>query len=138
MNREQRRKADILSEYFYLCVRINNKKSDVNEIRDCLENISPHITDMPRSSRNSPDSMGDLIGELIEKEKLYIKQYIKANNAKERLETAINDVKDIRYRTVLFGRYIERKKREQIAVDMNYYIRHIHRLQEEALTAINL
>lgn len=138
MNREQRRKAEILSEYFYLCVRTNNKKNDVNEIRDCLENISPHITDMPRNGRNSPDIMGDLIGELIEKEKLYIRQYIKANNAKEKLEIAINDVKDIRYRTVLFGRYIERKKWEQIAVDMNYYIRHIHRLHEEALTVIKL
>ncbi len=136
MNREQKRKADILSEYFYLCVRTNNKKNDVNEIRDCLENISPHITDMPRSSRNSPDTMGDLTGELIEKEKLYIKQYIKANNAKERLKAAIMEY--IRYRTVLFGRYIERKKWEQIAVDMNYYIRHIQRLHEEALTAINL
>ena len=129
---------DILSEYFYLCVRVENKKNDVNEIRDCLENISPHITDMPRGGKVSQDGISDLISELIEREKLYIKQYIKANNAKERLERAIDNIEDVRYKTVLFGRYIDRKKWEQIAVDMNYYIRHIHRLHEEALTVIKL
>ena len=55
---------------------------------------------------------------------------------KQEILTAILQVKDRRYRTILMDRYIRFKTWERIAVDDGYNIRHIWRLHGEALQAI--
>lgn len=57
---------------------------------------------------------------------------------KQEIDQAIEKVENTTYRTLLFERYINFKKWEQIAVDMDYSFRQITRLHGEALKKIKM
>ncbi len=51
---------------------------------------------------------------------------------------AIASVEDIRYRTLLIAYYVNCKSWEEVAVQMNYGIRQVHRLHGDALQKIKI
>ena len=57
-------------------------------------------------------------------------------DTKQEIIDAIAQVPDSRYRTLLTERYVSFKTWEQIAVDMNYSWRQVHRVHGRALVAI--
>lgn len=57
---------------------------------------------------------------------------------KQEIDQAIEKVENTTYRTLLIERYINFKKWEQIAVDMDYSFRQITRLHGEALKKIKM
>lgn len=75
----------------------------------------------------------DRLVELDDKINRHIDKLI---GTKQEVMTAIMQVKDRRYRTILLDRYLRNNTWEQIAVDAGYNIRHIWRLHGEALQAV--
>lgn len=72
------------------------------------------------------------LGELIQKriDKLY--------STLLKIESSIQNVEDSKYRMLLSLKYIDGCKWEEIAVEMEYYMRHVHRIHDEAIEAIEI
>lgn len=60
------------------------------------------------------------------------------NHTEAEIFHAIQQVQDGRYRELLLNRYLRMMTWEQIAVEMNYDIRHVWRLHGEALRAVSV
>ena len=79
------------------------------------------------------DSIGELIAELESIEREYLIKNELAIKELVKIETAISTLEIPAERILLRKRYIEGKRWEQIAEDMSYSIRQIHRLHSKAL-----
>lgn len=89
-----------------------------------------------QSSRNN-DKFGTLYGRIDEKEREITEKIDALVDFKLKVSEEINALPDERYIAVLYKRYIDFSSWEQIAVDMQYNIRHVQRLHGQGLIAFD-
>ena len=111
---------------------INSLLRTKQETRARLMSITASYTGEPVNGTRDPHRY-DRLAELEEKIDRRIDQLVAV---KQEIMDAIAQVEDSRYRTLLTERYMEFKTWEQIAVDMNYSWKQIHRLHSQALKAL--
>lgn len=114
---------------------INQKLDEAYRIRCMAEKVTSIISDEPRAGGGVSDKVGTAAMKLIAlSEEIDAKtdEYIDRRDEAERF---INQITDPDYRLILKHRYFTDKTFEQIAVEMNYTWRHVHRMHVGALKA---
>lgn len=123
-----------LGQYRKSDLSINRKVEEISRWRERAEKITPSLTGMPQDGgEDKIQSAVDHIWELQQEVNRDIDDLIMLRRS---IEEAIASVENETLRILLEYRYIDGKKWEQIAVDMNYCWQHIHKLHSRALHAI--
>lgn len=117
----------------------SNIASDMDEIAK-LESLATKATsvlcDMPSGSRDI-HKHESLIVRIMDMKTALEEEINEFLSVKERVKRSINEVPDVDERTVLLLRYISFMRWEQIAVEMDYSVRHVQRLHGRALSVIS-
>lgn len=112
---------------------INNKQRQKDDLREMLFSFGGCGTGERVQSSPDPDKLGTLYSRIDEKEREIESDIDKLIDFKFKVIGQINELTDDRYVTLLYKRYIEFAKWEEIAVSMGYDMRSIYRLHGEAL-----
>lgn len=121
---------EYLRQIEMLDVKIKQKQAQVEDLRDRAQSVGGQQTD---SVRVQSSKQGDTIGRKVvryaaleEEIEVYTRELLRLKN---KIINQIQELQDVRYVELLFKRYVERKKLELIAVEMNYdydYVRALH------------
>ena len=119
---------EYLNQIKDLEVRIKNKNRDLEQLKELAVSIGGF--DYKERVQTSKET-GD-----IELENEISKDIIKLMEVKQKISNSIDKIKKTECYEVLYQRYILCKRFEEIAVDMKYDIRQIHRFHGQALKEI--
>ena len=91
---------------------------------------------MPRNPNRGDSKIEDCVIKIIELEESIKNDIEKLVDLKSEIMAVIKAVPNVEYQTLLEKRYLCFITWEQIAVDMNYSMQHIHRMHSNALKEI--
>lgn len=120
----------------YLDNRIASKREQIQNLNDLATKCTSTWSDMPRSQNTGRSRMADCVMKIIDLEEQISKEMVRLVDLKREISETINKVENDEYKTILEKRYLCLMTWEQIAVDMDYSVMHIHRMHGEALKAI--
>lgn len=126
---------DYLNQISRLNRMINNKLTEITQLRELSCSISAVKNEERVMSSSDPDKIGTTYAKIDEMERNLdnmIDEYIEKKNL---IIGQIDSIEDGEYYNILFSRYIEKKTFEVIATEMNYSYRNITRLHGRALKA---
>lgn len=120
----------------YLDNRIASKREQIQNLNDLATKCTSTWSDMPRSQNTGRSRMADCVIQIIDLENEISADMLQLINLKREITETINKVENDEYKTILEKRYLCWLTWEQIAVDLNYSVMHIHRMHGEALKAV--
>ena len=120
----------------YLDERITSKTQQIASLNDLATKCTSTISDMPRNPNHGGSRMEDAILKIIDLEDGLKKDIEKLVDLKKEIMGVIHAVPNVEYQMLLEKRYLCFITWEQIAVDLNYSIQHIHRMHIAALKEI--
>lgn len=129
---------EYLSQARYLDLRINNKIRQVAMLHELATKCTSTISDMPRNPSPGRSAMADTIGKIIDLEAEINRDIDRLVDLKREMSGVINAVEDTQCQMLLEMRYICFRSWEEIAVEMNFNIRHIYRIHRQALKNIRV
>lgn len=124
---------EYLSQARYLDMRIDSKINQLHSLNDLATKCTSVITGMPHAPSKSTSSMSDTINKIIDLECEINADIDKMVELKETISKIINKVQKTEYRMILEKRYLALQNWENIASDMGYELRWLHRLHGKAL-----
>lgn len=124
---------DYLSQISRLNKMINNKLSEISQLRELSISISAISNEERVQTSPNFDKIGSSIAKIYEMESNLDKMIDDYLLKKERIIAQIETMEDENTYNILFSRYIEGKKFEKIATEMEYSWRQIIRLHGKAL-----
>jgi DNA-directed RNA polymerase specialized sigma subunit len=126
---------DYLNQISRLNRMINNKLTEITQLRELSYSISAIGSEEKVMSSSDPDKIGSTYAKIDEMEHNLdnmIDEYIEK---KDLIIGQIDSMENEDYYNILFSRYIEKKTFEVIATEMKYSWRQIIRLHGKALKA---
>lgn len=134
-----RAKINYLKRFSLLDKEIDRKLEEINYWRGRLEQITSTATATasPKGGGSIYKS-GDIVAKVIDLEREINTDIDRLIKVKKDIANIINQVEDNQLRLLLNYRYIDGKVWEQIALDMGYGWRHIHKLHSKALDEIKM
>lgn len=127
---------DYLLQARYLDERITSKTQQIASLNDLATRCTSTFSDMPRNPNHGSSRLEDCIIKIIDLEDSLKKDIEKLVDLKREIMGVIKAVPNVEYQTLLEKRYLCFITWEQIAVDMNYSMQHIHRMHSSALKEI--
>jgi len=127
---------DYLLQARYLDERITSKTQQIASLNDLATRCTSTFSDMPRNPNHGGSKIEDCVLKIIELEESIKKDIVKLVDLKSEIMAVIKAVSNVEYQTLLEKRYLCFITWEQIAVDMNYSMQHIHRMHSSALKEI--
>lgn len=127
---------EYLLQAHYLDERITSKTQQIASLNELATRCTSTISDMPKSPNRGGSRMEECIIKIIDLEDKLKADIEKLINLKQEIMEVIRAVPNIEYQTLLEKRYLCFNTWEQISVDMNYSIQHIHRMHSSALKEI--
>ena len=127
---------EYLSQARFLDNRINSKIQQVSSLNELATKCTATISDMPHSPNKGNSTMADAVCKIIDLQEEINKDIDRLVDLKREIMGVIKAVPNVEYQTILEKRYLCFISWEQIAVDMNYSIQHIHRMHSSALKEI--
>lgn len=127
---------DYLLQARYLDERITSKTQQIASLNDLATRCTSTFSDMPRNPNHGGSKIEDCVLKIIELEESIKKDIVKLVDLKSEIMAVIKAVPNVEYQTLLEKRYLCFITWEQIAVDMNYSMQHIHRMHSSALKEI--
>lgn len=124
---------DYLSQVSRLNKMINNKLSEISQLRELSVSISAIGNDEKVQTSPNFDKIGTAIAKIDELENNLDKMIDEYLVKKERIIAQIDTMEEESVYQILFSRYIEKKTFEKIATEMEYSWRQIVRLHGKAL-----
>lgn len=127
-----------LRQVYKLQCHIDRLKRQREDIRNSMYGMSSPAGNLsPDKVQTSiaGDKMTALIADLEDLEVAIVESIRRLTFLKVEIIEKIESMENEDYKTVLFSRYVELKKWELIAVEMNFDIRHVYRLHGNALIA---
>ncbi|SDN07035.1 DUF1492 domain-containing protein [Acetanaerobacterium elongatum] len=124
---------EYLGQAYRLDQRINSKLEQIVSLRELSTKATSTLTDMPSSGTRNVHSMEGIIVKMIDLENEINADIDALVDLKRELVLAIKAVENPEYQTLLELRYLCFKSWEQIAVAMNYSVRNIYKMHEQAL-----
>lgn len=117
-------------------LRINNKLEQVEMLRALAEKTTTTLSDMPKapSSENTNES---ILVRIIDMENEIKRDINHLLDIKEGVQGAIKTVEEPELRLLLELRYLCYRSWGDIAEEMNYDVRQIHRIHSKALFELN-
>lgn len=126
---------EFLSQAQWIDARIESKCEEAERLRAKITSGRlSQITGMPRGG--SGGDWTDTVAYILKLEADINNEVMKLCRVKRQIAEAIEQVEDMRYRTLLELRYRSNMKWECIAAEMNYEVRHVTRLHGEALQCV--
>lgn len=127
---------DYLLQARYLDERITSKTQQIASLNDLATRCTSTFSDMPRNPNRGGSKIEDCVIKIIELEESIKRDIEKLVDLKSEIMAVIKAVPNVEYQTLLEKRYLCFITWEQIAVDMNYSMQHIHRMHSSALKEI--
>ena len=127
---------EYLSQARFLDNRINSKIQQVSSLNELATKCTATISDMPHSPNKGKSTMADAVCKIIDLQEEINKDIDRLVDLKREIMGVIKAVPNVEYQTILEKRYLCFISWEQIAVDMNYSMQHIHRMHSSALKEI--
>lgn len=127
---------EYLSQARFLDNRINSKIQQISSLNELATKCTATISDMPHSPNSGGSTMADAVCKIIDLQEEINKDIDRLVDLKREIMGVIKAVPNVEYQTILEKRYLCFISWEQIAVDMNYSIQHIHRMHSSALKEI--
>ena len=124
---------DYLSQVSRLNKMINNKLSEIYQLRELSVSISAIGNDEKVQTSPNFDKIGTAIAKIDELESNLDKMIDEYLVKRERIIAQIDTMEEESVYQILFSRYIEKKTFEKIATEMEYSWRQIVRLHGKAL-----
>ena len=122
-----------LSQAYRLDQRINSKLEQIVSLRELATKATSTLSDMPTSGTRNLQSMEGAIAKMIDLEAEINSDIDELVDLKRGIVNLIKQVQNTEYQTLLELRYLCFKTWEQIAVDMGYDLRYVHKLHLRAL-----
>lgn len=119
-----------LSQYFYKLKKVNETLDEYNNFKTRAEKMTAILSDVPSRTNKTSDKVGDNAILMAELSKEYEKRWREAELECNRILEVINRLAEP-YRTILELRYIQGKRLESIAEELNYsyaQTKRLHRL----------
>lgn len=127
---------DYLLQARFLDDRINSKTQQIASLNELATKCTTTFSDMPRNPNRGHSRVEDCVIKIIDLEDSIKKDIEKLVDLKKEIMGVIKAVPNVEYQTLLEKRYLCFITWEQIAVDMNYSMQHIHRMHSAALKEI--
>ena len=127
---------DYLLQARFLDDRINSKTQQIVSLNELAAKCTTTFSDMPRNPNRGHSRVEDCVIKIIDLEDSIKKDIEKLVDLKKEIMGVIKAVPNVEYQTLLEKRYLCFITWEQIAVDMNYSMQHIHRMHSDALKEI--
>lgn len=124
---------DYLNQISRLNRMINNKLTEIAQLRELSCSISAVKNEERVLSSSDPDKIGTTYAKIDEMERNLDKMIDEYTDKKNTIIGQIDSIEDEDYYNVLFSRYIEKKTFEVIATEMNFSYRNVTRLHGRAL-----
>lgn len=128
---------EYLKQAFYLDKRINSKLEQVENLNTLATKANATLSDMPKSPNRGTSRLEETIVKIIDLQQEINKDIDKLVDLKAEIVRLIKKVENKELQAILEKRYLCFDSWEKIAVDMNYDIRHIHRLHNRGLKEIS-
>ena len=120
----------------YLDERIRSKLQQIESLNDLATSCSAVISDMSRNPNRGGSKMADAVIKIVSLQGEIHMDINELVELKREIMVVIKSVPIVEYQTLLEKRYLCFISWEQIAVDMNYSMQHIHRMHSAALKEI--
>lgn len=124
---------EYLQQAFYLDKRINSKLEQVESLNALATKANSTLSDMPKNPNGETSRLEDTIVKIIDLQEEINKDIDKLVDLKSEIVGVINKIEDKELQVILEKRYLCFETWEKIAVELNYDIRHIHRLHNQGL-----
>lgn len=129
---------EYLSQARYLDARINSKIQQAHTLNGLATRCTSTLSDMPKSASPNTSSMEVVICKIIELEEEINRDIDRLVDLKRDITRAIKEVENAEYQTLLEKRYLCFETWENIAVEMGYDSRYLHKLHNRALREIKV
>ena len=125
--------VELFNKVRLLDMEIDTLIEESQSIRDMATRVTSTINDMPGAPLKNNDRFQDTMISLIDYERKINSRIDELVNLKQEINDIINKLPRLEHRIVLTKRYLQRKRWEQIAVEMKYEERQVRRFKTEAL-----
>lgn len=128
---------DYLSDAYRIDQRINSKIEQVRSLRELAEKATTTLSDIsPSNGTRNVHRMEDVITKMVDLESDINSDLCSLLDTKREIVTVIKCVESTELRTLLELRYLCFKTWEQIAVELHFDLRWVHRLHNRALNEV--
>ena len=125
--------VELFNKVRLLDMEIDTLIEESQSIRDMATRVTSTINDMPGAPLKNNDRFQDTMISLIDYERKINSRIDELVNLKQEINDVIGKLPRLEHRIVLTKRYLQRKRWEQIAVEMKYEERQVRRFKTEAL-----
>lgn len=118
-----------LSQVYNLNCRIENKKSERDQLRELAMSVSSFSNRERVQTSGSQDKMGDTVAKILDLETEITASIVEYLGKKEEVIRTIESVENINMYNLLYKRYVDGKTLTTIADEMGFsedYIKHLH------------
>jgi RinA family phage transcriptional activator len=133
-----RDKIKYLKRYINLDREIERKLEEVARLRSKLARVTEVFTEEPKGGGSIYGKTGEILAKIVDLEKEIDADVDRLIEVRDSIKSIIEAVEDDRERLLLQYRYLDGRTFEEIAVQMHYSWRQIHRLHSRALTNLKM
>ena len=105
---------------------------EIKQLEDLVTSVNPYYSDMPKG-QSERDKMCNCIAQIVDFKKQLAAEIEYMVFKQKFVHNEINKIDNTNYRLILSYRYVLGYKWEDISAEMNYSMRHIRRLHDEAI-----
>lgn len=128
---------EFLNQAYRIDQRINSKLEQIISLHALATKATSTLSDMPINKTESQGRMADVIAKIVDLETEINKDIEKLVEIKKSIVSTIKKVQNPELQTLLELRYLCFRTWEQIAVEMNYDLRYLHKLHKRSLEVCN-
>lgn len=129
---------EYLAQAYRIDQRINSKLEQIVSLRALATKATSTLSDTPPGDTRNVHSMEGIIVKMIDLEDEINKDIDTLVDLKREIMDAIKKINNPEYQTLLELRYLCFKTWEQIAVEMGYDLRYLHKLHNRALESCEI
>ena len=131
-------KIKYLKRYVLLDKEIDRKLEEVSRLRSKLTKITTVPSPQPKGGGSIYGKTEEIIAKIVDLEREIDADIDRLVAIRDGIKTIIEAVEDDRERLLLQYRYLDGRTFEEIAVQMHYSWRQIHRLHSRALSNLKM
>lgn len=132
-------KIEFLDSYKYLIMQIKGYSKELKRIRSIAIDISQKYSDMPHGTGKSSAKYEDKVDTIIDLINSINNDLESAKQKRDMINKSINNIKNIRYKTILILWYINCLPLDEITDIMHKSdVRQLYKLRKSALKHFNI
>lgn len=121
-----------MQAYYWVKKNIERLENELLELETEATRQTAQLTQERKSQNYNPDRLAELVAKIVEVQEEINRQLQQSYELVAKIEKAIEKLPE-REKYLIRARYIDCKSWEQVAVEMNYSWKQIHRIHANAL-----